>query len=670
MKRLIYNTNILSFYLTILISCQLIEKKVDLDATDYYIGLYIRSISTSEIYAGNLIQDTIINLQTGMSSKFETKVMSVTGSFCPLIFKTSFATYVISQVGKEYLIQNNKNDQKVSVPSDGKVMSLELSKNNWFIIVEMGLSVKKVQLDGRTESLSWTDSNYIGGFVMSNGNIILFSYFSGFFSERFDYAILNPYSFGPIQWITIPNKPKENQYGYYQTIELKNKKLITCYLSLNKIKVGCFTGTYTADSFTLSEPMTDLIFDCNEQSYFYLYNFGNNYGIIGCGSKILKIAKIDGDLQIIGPIIEVAIPNIYSASFSTHGNYGLHFFYSKYIDNKYYYYTSQFYFPHCVDVKFILLFTDTFQIEHLFTHSFETTNNHEIKIISDVNNGMIYDNDETVITLKEVYPLKDLTYKPLQSSYEIFKFKGVDTLSFPPNIWESEECTATLVICFETCNSCSLPGTSNKQNCLSCDNQNYFRKENDDSNCYDVSILEQGYYFDVNALLFKKCHKSCKTCFEFGDDIDSKCSKCDILNDYYPTFDQPSICKLNNGNNSGWVLQNGFFHRCYESCKTCSKTKDDKNHGCDECKEGYMISPIIPKSCVPNCDLNRSTWYYGVNYEFFCLNSTECIGEYPFLIPQTNQCVSTCKDLYTCQFCIDNQPLYEYNDQCVKELME
>lgn len=66
MKILIYNTSILSFYLTILIFCQLIEKKVDLDATDYYIGLYIRSIAISEIYAGNLIQDTIINLQTGL----------------------------------------------------------------------------------------------------------------------------------------------------------------------------------------------------------------------------------------------------------------------------------------------------------------------------------------------------------------------------------------------------------------------------------------------------------------------------------------------------------------------------------------------------------------------------------------------------------------------------
>ena len=79
------------------------------------------------------------------------------------------------------------------------------------------------------------------------------------------------------------------------------------------------------------------------------------------------------------------------------------------------------------------------------------------------------------------------------------------------------------------------------------------------------------------------------------------------------------------------------------------------------------MSPIIPKTCVQTCDTSKSTWYYGINYEFFCLNSTECIGEYPFLIPQTNQCVSTCKDLYTCQYCIDNQPLYEYNDQCVRE---
>ena len=216
--------------------------------------------------------------------------------------------------------------------------------------------------------------------------------------------------------------------------------------------------------------------------------------------------------------------------------------------------------------------------------------------------------------------ISDLEYIPNISSYEVFKYKAVDALSFSSSIWESNECTATIVICYSSCNSCIAPGTSDNHKCTSCDNVTYFRKENNNDNCYNNTILNQGYYFDQTYAMYKKCSIGCKTCNEYGSDENTHCMKCDFENNYFPLYDNPSHCKLNDGNIDGWVLQNNYFHKCYETCQTCSKTKDDKNDGCDVCKEGYMMSPLFSKTSVPKCDMKVTTWYYGFNYEFICLN--------------------------------------------------
>ena len=549
-------------------------------------------------------------------------------------------------------------------------MSLEATNNDWFLVVEKdSLTVNKISLDGTKKTGSWLNTDYVGGYVLSNGKIIVFSFYYNVLKERFDYSIVDPNNISNISWTTISNNPSGKQLGYYQAIELDNFKLITCYLSENKDIVGCFSGVYNSNnnSFSLSRIMTDIIVGCNVYDYFYLYKLGENFGVVGCGIDSLKIAKINYDLIIIGELIEINNSDIHTITFSTFGNNVLYFLMSKKSDGYYHYYISQFYFPNCASVKFIIPSTEYFNLENLFISSKETVHTQDIIITSNINNGIIYDSNDTEIMLNTTYKAKELKYKALQSSFEIFTFKGADFTSFPPKIWESEECTVTLVICFDTCKSCLTPGTLSNHKCLSCDNVSYFRKENDDNNCYNFSLLDEGYYFDHDNLKFKKCHTSCKTCLGFGTDSNTNCSKCDINNNYYPIYENESLCKLYEANLEGWVLENNYFHKCYETCKTCSKTKDNKNDGCDTCKEGYMMSPIIPKTCVQTCDTSKSTWYYGINYEFFCLNSTECIGEYPFLIPQTNQCVSTCKDLYTCQYCIENQPLYEYNDQCVRE---
>ena len=66
-----------------IINVGLNEKKIDLDSTNYCRGLYIRAISSSKIYLGNLYQDMILNTQTNSYTKYSLKSECSMGSLCP-----------------------------------------------------------------------------------------------------------------------------------------------------------------------------------------------------------------------------------------------------------------------------------------------------------------------------------------------------------------------------------------------------------------------------------------------------------------------------------------------------------------------------------------------------------------------------------------------------------
>ena len=71
--------------------------------------------------------------------------------------------------------------------------------------------------------------------------------------------------------------------------------------------------------------------------------------------------------------------------------------------------------------------------------------------------------------------------------------------------------------CYLNCLRCSQPGSDeNNQNCDKCISGFYFK--NGTQNCYNNSILENGYYLDNFTIspgedaTYKKCYENCKTC--------------------------------------------------------------------------------------------------------------------------------------------------------------
>ena len=85
----------------------------------------------------------------------------------------------------------------------------------------------------------------------------------------------------------------------------------------------------------------------------------------------------------------------------------------------------------------------------------------------------------------------------------------------------------------DKCLFCTEESIENNNLCLSCNKENgYYPKKDEETttngfiNCYNDSILSEGYYFNSSNQQYEPCYSSCKKCSEIGDDINHKCDEC------------------------------------------------------------------------------------------------------------------------------------------------
>ena len=86
-----------------------------------------------------------------------------------------------------------------------------------------------------------------------------------------------------------------------------------------------------------------------------------------------------------------------------------------------------------------------------------------------------------------------------------------------------------IAVCFENCLECGdvvelENGNIINQNCLSCKDGYYFLFQT--NNCYNSSIMEQGYYFSSFDSMYHKCDIDCKICIEDDSINQQKCISC------------------------------------------------------------------------------------------------------------------------------------------------
>ena len=98
--------------------------------------------------------------------------------------------------------------------------------------------------------------------------------------------------------------------------------------------------------------------------------------------------------------------------------------------------------------------------------------------------------------------------------------------------------------CHENCETCTDKPSYNEyrelisQNCIICYGDLHFIFQTSD--CYDDSILENGYYFDDSDSMYHKCDIQCKTCEKYSTESEPKCLSCNIDQGYYPAVKKPN----------------------------------------------------------------------------------------------------------------------------------
>ena len=193
-----------------------------------------------------------------------------------------------------------------------------------------------------------------------------------------------------------------------------------------------------------------------------------------------------------------------------------------------------------------------------------------------------------------------------------------------------------------SCYFCSIESKQNNM-CISCNNEKgYYPKFNDSSNknlfinCYNDTLISDGYYLNTTTKYYEKCYSSCKKCNSLGNEKDNKCIECktgytiktDFENDkncykicnYYYYFDSSNAYYCTNTDNCpiNYDKKIIFKKRCIDDCSKDNKYKFEYKNECYEsCPNGTNISKDNKYLCEDKliCEHYYNYFYTG------CLNS-------------------------------------------------
>ena len=285
----------------------------------------------------------------------------------------------------------------------------------------------------------------------------------------------------------------------------------------------------------------------------------------------------------------------------------------------------------------------------------EINNNNDIlfeennmSIIITKENKNLTNLEECEFMLRNYYNIsnEDTLYKIIQlnntnnninsnNKYQIFySFNGIQLEKLNLNL-----CNYT---CNEPkCNECTMRSIILYNQCISCNYNNaYYPILNDSTNIYPYINCYQnpeGYYLD--ALLYKPCFNSCKTCDIEGDNENHNCISCS--SDY--------IYELNTNNNIN----------CYKVCQNYSyfNNQTNKSYCTPELKCPNEFSKLIKenKQCIEDCKKDSTYKYEYKNecyaicpdntvlseiIEFYCI--PKCTEEFPYVLIESQECVNNC----------------------------
>ena len=219
--------------------------------------------------------------------------------------------------------------------------------------------------------------------------------------------------------------------------------------------------------------------------------------------------------------------------------------------------------------------------------------------------------------------------------------------------------------CYFSCSRCSQPELDEfNHNCIKCQKDFYMIYNTNDTNCYNDTILEGGYYLDIYTIneneepTYKKCYEKCKTCINTKVNNNMNCLIC---NDGYYKLNGTNNCFDESLLEIGFYFKNDMFYPCDESCETCSGPKTITNGiissnclSCDITSDLYFVIDL--NNCEPESFKEKGYYLksiqkddYEIQYFYKCYDTCSLCDKDGELDSSTNNYIHNClkcKDNY------------------------
>ena len=218
-------------------------------------------------------------------------------------------------------------------------------------------------------------------------------------------------------------------------------------------------------------------------------------------------------------------------------------------------------------------------------------------IIEDLNYKL--NNDYVISHFTENYKCAENDGAKINEIFEIKITKCSDENIFSINVFVYIPFNKYDYDCYESCSECDGDGNELNQKCTICNNtKGYFFKEDDKSqNCFTIKNIDDGYYFDPDINLFKKCNNRCFSCDSPGTVSNSNCIKCQ--KDYHFDPTKPNHCiKFSELDSVSFYVdkKDDKFQKCHESCLTCD---GPNNNDCLSCNgRTYFETEYFNNRCL------------------------------------------------------------------------
>ena len=236
----------------------------------------------------------------------------------------------------------------------------------------------------------------------------------------------------------------------------------------------------------------------------------------------------------------------------------------------------------------------------------------------------------------------------LKITYNYYIYHDIDNTGNKESPTFSNICLLKILNCYESCLTCheNVIGVDDIHQCSSCKNGYYAFKFNLKDmtffNCYkkDNPIVQNHYYLDNEQ--YKECNKSCLSCSN-----NKNCNKCnegyfykedDFQNDKsnFPCYDTtPPEYYLS-------ITETlKVYKKCYKTCSTCFGEGDPTKNNCIKCKNDFIIYPYDSTKCTTNIEKCQKYWRINETNNIECIN--DCLDYIITSGTNSNQCVKNCQ---------------------------